>query len=185
MSLQKYCCTGLGTKDTICGNAKRKGGIKHGFWIKEDQTSITDWTSEVQWLAAIAAGDVVLLSEIRGEFPEPSEQETDTLIGCGPETELDGFDFEFLWQDRAVNPANNDFYQDMNECPAHFGWYDCQPGGTARIHIVNIGGKFVSFVCKPTTIEASLNTVQRYPCKAKWSGMTFPTIYNAPPNIFS
>lgn len=183
MSLLKYCCTGLGLKDTICGNAKRKGGIKHGIWIKEDQTTITDFTSQVQWEAAIANGDVRLIQEIRGEFPEPSEVETDTLIGCGPDTELDGFDFELLWQDRAVNQANNEFYEDMNDCPANFGWYDCQPGGTARIHIIT--ESFVSFICKPTTIEAPLNTTQRYPCKAKWSGKKFPTIYDAPPNIFS
>lgn len=183
MSLEKYCCTGIGTKETICGSAKRKGGIKHAFFLTLDQTTIVDYTNAAQWTAAIANGDVVLIEEIRGEYTEVTEIENDRLIGCGSDTELDSFDHVFTWQDRAVSQANNDFYNDLNNCTGNFGWYDCQPGGTARIHVVD--NVDVSFVCKPTIIEASLNSVQRYPCMAKWSSPLAPEIYNAPVGIFS
>lgn len=183
MSLEKYCCTSLGTKSTICGSDRRKGGIKHGFYIRLDQTTLVDYTNATQWNNAIANGDVVLLQEIRGEYPEVSEVESDRLIGCGSDTMLDGFDHEFNWQDRAVSQANNDFYEDLNNCTGWFGWYDCQPGGTARVHIID--NVDVSFVCKPAVIEASQNTVQRYICKAKWTSPNMPEIYNAPAGIFT
>ena len=183
MSLLGYCCPDtLGIKGTICGNAKRKGGIKHAAWLKIGQTTIIDYTSEAQWLLAIANGDANILYEIRGEFPEASEVESDRLIGCGSDTELDGFDQQFNWLDRAVNQINNDYYSRMNECPGHFVIFDCQPGGTARIHVID--NVDVTFVCKPTIIEASLNTTQRYPCTAKWSSILPPDIYDAPLNIF-
>jgi len=185
MSLEKYCCPSIGTKNTICGSEKRKGGIKHAFVIKQGQTTITDWENEGQWLAAIANGDVIMIEEIRGEYPEPSEVEADKLIGCGNDTELDGFNHVFNWQDRAVNQANNEFYQDLNGCTRYFGWFDCQQNGTDIIHVVE--GIDVSFVCKPAVIEAGSNTIQRYMCSAKWTSNfdQFPVQYTAPSGIFT
>lgn len=181
MSLEGYCCGSLGTKNTICGSAKRKGGIRHLFLIKLNQTTITDWTNAAQWATALANGDVKLIQDIRGEYPEVSEVMSESEIGCQPE-ELDGFDHVLNWRDRAVNQANNEFYRALNDCSYHFGWYDCQPNGTAFIHVVE--DTDVRFVCKPPQIEADNKTTQVYINKAMWSSPEFPDIYTAPAGVF-
>jgi len=184
MSLQQYCCPDLGTKATICGSDKLKGGIKHVFVILQNQVTITDWENATQWAAAIANGDVILIQDVKGEYPEVSEIETDSLIGCGNDTELDGFNHVLTWMDRAVTPDNNTFYESLNTCQRNFGWFDCQPNGTDLIHVVETVN--VSFVCKPAIIEGSVNTTQRYMCSAKWTSRAddFPAQYDAPSGIF-
>ena len=181
MSLEKYCCGTLGTKPVICGSEKRKGGIKHAFVLRLGQTTITDFTDSTEWQAAILNGDVTLIQEISGEYPEVSEQMSESEIGCQPE-ELDGFDHVFNWRDRAVTQDTSDFYQEMNECTFNFGFYDCQPNGTARVHVVE--DVDVRFVCKPQLIERDSNTTQVYVCRAMWKNRLFPVMYNAPDGIF-
>jgi hypothetical protein len=185
MSLEKYCCPSLGTKGTICASDKRKGGISALGILKIGQVSITDYTDETEWATAIANGDAVLISDIRGELTEASEIESDRLIGCGNETELDGFNQLLTWQDRAVNQANNQFYQQLNGCTYHLVIFDCQKNGTDIIHVVD--DNEVSFVCKPVMIEAGTTTTQKYMCSAKWTSNfdEFPTQYSAPTGIFS
>ena len=185
MSLEKYCCPSIGTHDTICGSEKRKGGISAVFIIKIDQVSITDWENATQWATAIANGDVILIQEVRGAYPQPSPIESDRLIGCGAETELDGWDHTMTWKDRAVNEANNQFYGDLNGCTYHFGFFDCQPNGTDIIHVVELNE--VSFVCPPATIEEGTSTVQMYNCTAKWTSNfdEFPVQYSAPAGVFA
>jgi len=184
MSLEKYCCGTLGTHDTICGNEKRKGGISAVFIVKLD-TVMTDWEDPIEWAAEILAGNIILIQEIRGEYPEASEIENERLIGCGNETELDGFDMVMTWQDRAVNQANNDFYEELNGCTYHFGWFDCQQNGDDKIFVIEDAE--VNFVCKPPIVEAAANTIQRYMCSAKWTADKdqFPVIYDAPAGTFS
>jgi hypothetical protein len=184
MSLEKYCCSSIGTHDTICSSEKRKGGISGVAILKKEQVSITDYENAAQWATAIANGDAIIITKISGEYPEVSEIETERVIGCGNETELDGFNHVFSWQDAAVNQANNEFYQDLNGCTYHLVIFDCQPNGTDKIHVVDEVD--VNFVCKPAVIEKGTSTVQKYMCSAKWTSNfdQFMTQYDAPAGIF-
>ena len=185
MSLEKYCCPSIGTHDTICGSERRKGGISGIAILKIDQVSITDFENATQWATAIANGDAILIQKIKGAYPAPSPIESDRVIGCGAETELDGFDHSLIWKDAAVNQANNEFYQDLNGCSYHLAFFDCQPNGNDILHVVEDND--VSFVCLPVAIEEGTSTVQMYNCTAKWTSNfdEFPVMYTAPAGVFA
>lgn len=185
MSLDKYCCDALGTHEVICASDKRKGGISALVLIKTDQTTITDWTSATQWNTAIANGDVNIIEEISAEYPQATPIETESHVGCGPDNELDGFTHVLNATDRAVTANNDRYYEDVNTCRWHLGYFDCQKNGDDKIWIVE--ENLVTVVVTPAIIEKGSQTVQRYAITATWvsNADEFPRQYDAPPGIFS
>ena len=184
MSLNKYCCEDIGTHTPSCGNEILRGGFG-ALAVLDPDHEITDYSDAAEWRAEIAAGRVVIINEIQGEFPEVSEIESDSLNGCGSETDLDGFDQTFVWQDKAVKQSNNEVYEALNGCQKYLVVFDCQPSGTDKLKVID--ENLVSFVCKPPIGETSKKTKQRYMCTAKWSSEPdqFPEIVDAPDGIFN
>jgi len=180
MALKNYNCA-VDTGDHLGEDCDSKKGGNDAAAIILDDTAITDFTDSAQWTAAIAAGTVKLIENIRGEYPEPSEIKGENIRGCGPTEVLDGFDHQFIIQDASVNGSNDNFYANLNLIIFCFVWWNCEEN---EIRIVDNDCRAVS---KPATSPASNKEKQMYNILVEWSGKPddFPVTSAAPPGIFS
>lgn len=176
MSLDKYCFAELGDHEEICASSRKFGGIKSIFLIKQGQTTITDWTSNTQWDAAIADGSVVIIKEIKGEYAQPSETTTESQVACEPDV-LDSYTHTLTWRDRAVTATNTSFYNDLNQFTAGgIGWWECKNGETKVIE-----DESIRFMVKPEVL-ADDKTVQIFAGSAMWDTIDIFSIYDEPTN---
>ena len=174
-----YNCTDLPAHEKVtCGDFP-KGGI-NSVGILECDHSITDFTSEAQFNAAIAAGELKLAEQVRASLPEASEVNGVNPNACGAQDILDGFDWTFNMTDYNVTANNDCFYESLNLRTAYLVLYECM---NERIKVIEHP---VSFSVKPVIPESNKEK-QSYVVVAKWSTNPdeFPVSYAAPTNIFN
>jgi hypothetical protein len=110
-----------------CGVVTRNGGISKLAFIKCDYT-FTDIDDRAEWIAAIAAGDVVLTGLIIGQKPKGSFTKK-RISSCGPEAVVGG-EKTITFQDYNSDPAacgDITFWNTIqaNATNYQFGYYTC------------------------------------------------------------
>lgn len=110
-----------------CGVTTRNGGISKLAFIKCDYT-FTDVKDRTEWIAAIAAGSVVLTGLILGQKPKGSFTKK-RISSCGPEAIVGG-EKSITFQDYNADPedcVDIDFWNmiQANATSYQFGYYTC------------------------------------------------------------
>ena len=113
MAYFEYGCGTLPNHQLLACGVYDRGGIS-AIGILEADHTIVDYSNASQYTAAIAAGDLKVIKNIRGTVPDASPVEGDNPVGCGPDTILNGFNFTATWQDANTNSANVSFYSQLN-----------------------------------------------------------------------
>lgn len=153
-----------------CGGALRGGNSAFAF-ISTNH-GFTDPSDPAEWEAQIAAGNVKIVKDVRGDVPAPSPVETDTFSACGPETSLDGYDRTMNFVSRHVTPSNIDFVNAINGQQGYFAYWNCDnkmltidltTEATFRGHRIN---------------PASKKEKQRIEYTITWSNINEPTLYD-------
>lgn len=162
-------------------NEFSKGGISAVAVMKCDH-SITDFTSPAQWNAAIAAGEVKIIKQIKATVPEASPVNGENPVPCGSETILDLLEQTITWKDFNVDALNDDFYQQLNLAKRSIAWYNCE---TEKIRVVDTCN--VTFAALPAISPESNREKQYYPVTGSWTSAPdeFPVLYNAPAGVFT
>jgi hypothetical protein len=157
-----------------------KGGVG-GAGIPKTGHGITDYSNATQVQAAIDAGDLKIIKNIKAELPEPSPVEGENPLACGSETITDGYDYTVEWTDFNVNPINDEFYRKLNlsQFPG-LVLYLCEE---EQLRVIE---QMVSYSAR-LVIPRSNKEKQHYLVTAKWSQSVadeFPVLYEAPDGIF-
>ena len=163
----------------LCG--LKKGGIL-AIGVLKTGHGITDFEDAAEYTAAISAGTLKIIKNIKGIWPAAAAVEGENPIACGSETVTDGFDYTVTWKDFKINGTNDLFYAQLNRS-AFSGLivYYCQ---TNEVRVIE---KSVNFLAMPAESPESNKEKQLYNITAKWSASVeedFPTLYAAPVGIF-
>jgi hypothetical protein len=157
-----------------------KGGIGALGILKSGHT-ITDFSSQAQLQAAIDAGNLKIIKNIKAELPEPSPVEGENPLACGSETIVDGFDYTVEATDFNVNNINDEFYRKLNLSQfAGLILYMCEE---EQLRVVETGVNFNARLVIPRSNKEK----QNYLVTAKWSQSVadeFPVLHEAPEGIF-
>jgi hypothetical protein len=157
-----------------------KGGIG-ALGILKTGHEITDFSSQAQLQAAIDAGTLKIIKNIKAELPEPSPVEGENPLACGAETIVDGFDYTVEATDFNVNNVNDEFYRKLNLSQfAGLILYLCEE---EQLRVVETGVNFNSRLVIPRSNKEK----QNYLVTAKWSQSVadeFPVLHEAPEGIF-
>jgi hypothetical protein len=157
-----------------------KGGIG-ALGILKTGHEITDFSSQAQLQAAIDAGTLKIIKNIKAELPEPSPVEGENPLACGAETIVDGFDYTVEATDFNVNNVNDEFYRKLNLSQfAGLILYLCEE---EQLRVVENGVNFNSRLVIPRSNKEK----QNYLVTAKWSQSVadeFPVLHEAPEGIF-
>lgn len=162
-------------------NDWKKGGIL-AVAIMKCNHGITDFTSASQWQAAIDAGNVKIIKNIKAALPEASPVTGENPLACGAETILDLLDNTLTWKDFNVHPLNDDFYQQLNLAKRSIAWYYCEED---EIRVVDDCD--VTFAALPPTSPESNREKQFYNVTASWTSLPnqFSSLVTAPAGIFT
>lgn len=157
-----------------------KGGVGALGVLKSDH-EITDFSNQAQLLAAIAAGTLKIIKNIKADLPEPAAVEGENPLACGSETITDGYDYTVEWTDFNINATNDEFYRKLNVSQfSGLILYFCEE------HTIRVIEQTVSFNSRPV-YPRSNKEKQHYLGTAKWSqsvAAEFPVLYEAPPAVF-
>lgn len=152
-------------------------GISAVAVIDNDYT-FTDPTDAAEWQAAIAAGDVKIIKEIKATYPE-AEAVTITNPRRGTPDILTKFNHTLSVMDANVSSDNDDFYERMNLI------------GKFTIGIYYYEEDEIRMVeqpcrCVATPAKADENDVQQYVVTFNWQSAPneFPVLYTAPVGVF-
>jgi hypothetical protein len=174
-----YCNAPLTPHELIaCGNWK-KGSI-NALAIIEDATLLVDYESAADWNAAIAAGDVKIIKQIKGELPEPSVIEGSNPVGGGRENITDGYNYTLEVQDYNVSAANDTFYENLNPRIAAIAYFMPKTGE------IGVVLQEVTFNARPI-VPMSSTEKQHYLLTSNWDAPAneFPLRFTAPTGIFT
>jgi len=162
-------------------NEFKKGGIS-AIAIMECAHTITDFTSASEWNAAIAAGTVKIIKQIKATVPDASPVNGENPVPCGSETILDLLEQSITWKDFNVHALNDDFYQQLNLAKRSIAWYYCE---SEEIRVVNDCN--VTFAALPATSPESNREKQFYNVTGSWTSAPdeFPVLYTAPAGVFT
>jgi hypothetical protein len=157
-----------------------KGGISAAGILKSDH-GITDYANAAQVGAAVSAGTLRIVSNIKADLPEPSPVEGENPLACGSETIVDGYDYTVEWTDFNVNVSNDEFYRKLNLSQfSGLILYMCEED---QIRVIENGVNFVARLVIPRSNKEK----QHYLVTAKWSQSVqeeFPVLSEAPDGIF-
>jgi hypothetical protein len=157
-----------------------KGGIGALGILKTDH-GITDFANAVQVQAAITAGTLKLITNIKADLPEPSAVEGENPLACGSETIVDGFDYTVEVTDFNVNNINDEFYRKLNLSQfTGLVLYMCEE---EQVRVIEQGVNFIARLIIPRSNKEK----QHYLITAKWSQAVaedFPVLHEAPEGIF-
>jgi hypothetical protein len=132
------------------------GRVRAVAFIKSEYTFV-DPTDQAEWESAVQNGDVILIPEVHGQFPEPSEQ-MGTGYGDTVETLL-GYEFTLTYYDR--NYASNcDFYNALQEQQSYRLMYKSETLGHLTSATVTVIPK--------APIEDDLNAEVVWMVQVKW-----------------
>lgn len=156
-----YCFTNLlDHVQTQCA-AYKKGGIDAIAII--DNANITDYTSQAQWLAAIAAETVKIIKGIKAEIPTGSPVTGDNPVGCGNDTIVDGFDYTISIMDSNVSADNDLFWASLNSRQFYIAVRLCNE---SEILVIELP---VTITASQATVPLSNKERQKYEVTFAWS----------------
>jgi hypothetical protein len=157
-----------------------KGGAPDVFVLKEGH-GITDFSNATQVQAAITAGDMVIMTGVKGALPEPSAVEGENPVACGSETIVDGYDYTYEVINMNVNAVNDLFMSQLNQSQfSGIGWRLCDQ------HAVRVVEQTVSFNARLVQ-DVSNKVKDRYLITVKWYQPVtapFPVLFDEPAGIF-
>ena len=131
-----------------------------------------------EWTAAIAAGNVAIIKEIKANYPE-AEEVTITNPRRGTPDILTKFNHTLSVMDANVDSSNDTFYETLNTIGKYkLAWFYYEED---EIRVVE---QPVRCIAKPA--KADENDVQQYIVTFGWQSAPneFPVLYNAPAGIF-
>jgi hypothetical protein len=162
--------------ENVC-EVNRLTGISAVGIIDNDYTFI-DYTDAAEWAAAIAAGDVQIIKEIKANYPE-AEEVTITNPRRGTPDILTKFNHTLSVMDANVDGSNDSFYEQLNIIGKFkLAWFYYEED---EIRVVEQPCRCIA---KPA--KADENDVQQYMVTFGWQSAPdeFPVLYTAPANIF-
>lgn len=171
-----YNCAELPEHEIVDCNQYPVGGID-AFAVLDCNHGITDWTSTSQWNSAIASNKATIITQTKGELPDPSPVEGDNPVGSGPEQILDNFDRTFTWTDGNVTAGNIDMVNRLNRWKGALVFREANEG---RITVIDETGTFVVF----RSVANTKKTKQMFKGTYKWTAFDEPAIYDEPAGIF-
>ena len=147
--------------------------------IKPD-TVINDYSSAVDWQAAIDAGNVFIAKMVKVDIPEPAVKDGESLIGGGPDQTIDGQTHTINIQDGNVIQANSDFWSTVNGRPYKIAVREVKE---ERIRVYDF-----NMIVKATsqTLPGSASEKQRYVVSIVGDSepSEFPSVHDEPTGIF-
>jgi len=175
-----YCNVPLPEHELVACGAWVFGGIPSLAILEQDQTEITNFSSQVQWNAAIVANNAKLVKQLTAELPEASPVEGTNPIGGGSENVTDALDWTLTVEDYNVSAQNDDFYSALNSRQVNLAWYNSKEGNI-QVVLQNVDVQAFPIVPK------SAGEKQRYSVTFKWRSNVdeFPTRVAAPAGIFT
>lgn len=176
MSDCNYNCAELPEHEIVDCNQYPKGGID-AMAVLDCDHGITDWTSAEDWQTAIDSNKATIITQIKGELPDPSPVEGDNPVGAGPDTILDGFDRTFTWTEGNVTAGNIDMINRLNKWKGPLVFREANEN---RITVIDETGTYVVMRGVPNSKKNKQMIKGTY----KWSAFNEPAIYDEPAGIF-
>lgn len=173
MSLTLDCVTLPAHVQRACNNF-RKGGLSAVAFIKEG-TSIASYTSLANWEAAIAAGNVCIIKQVKAMMPAPAPVKGDSVTGCGPSTIVDGHDYVLNIKDYNVDDSNDELIAKLNLGRYIVAYYFCEE---KEIRVTQV---FASVTAAGPEVPESNREKQKYNITAEWFNVAggYDTLYSA------
>jgi hypothetical protein len=170
MAYLEYGCSALPDHELVlCGDYKR-GGISAIGILEEDAfgsggtfATDADFGVAAKYTAALAAGDLKIIKNVRGTVPDASPVDVDNPVGCGPQSLLAGFDFTATWMDANTTDGTIAFYSALNKRVTGLILYLC---GSNEVMFIT---QPVNYVCLPVNVPASNKELQMFNCTARAS----------------
>lgn len=176
-----YLCNDLETHLLNDCSEELLGGQDQAV-IYKCAANITDPSDGAQILAAIAAGDAVLVKNIKVGIDAPSPIEIDSNIALRT-AKVANYDRTATWMDGNINNQNvNTFYP---------SWWNGTPIGGAIIYENGNSTKAVTWINSPIQgiggriLPPDNNEFQRFEGTLKWKNLTDPTRHAAPAGVFA
>jgi len=170
MAYLEYGCTVLPDHELVLCGSYNRGGISAIGILEEDAfgtgatfATAADWSNGAKYLAAIGAGDLKIIKNVRGTVPDASPVDVDNPVGCGPQSLLAGFDFTATWMDANTTDGAIDFYNALNKRVTGLVLYLC---GSNEVMVIT---QPVNYVCLPVNVPASNKELQMFNCTARAS----------------
>jgi hypothetical protein len=158
--------------EDICAN--EEGRIIGVAFMRSDHT-VTDPTSLTQWQNAIAAGEVVVIKNVRGAKPKSTPVQID---GYGRQkTKNVGREFTATYSHPDVI-GNEGFYNVANYDGSHSFWYYTQGNKIWST------GDAIANIDADTVVEEGLDTAIAWDVAISWADQDIPEAYDAPAGIF-
>lgn len=176
MSNCNYNCAELPEHEIVECKRYLKGGID-ALALLECNHGITDWTNTDQWETAIAANKVTIITHVKAEVPDASPNESESMVGKGPDTEVSGFDRTLTWTEGNVTPGNIDLINRLNRWG---GGLVYRESNANRITVIDEPGTFIAMRSVPNSGKNNQMIKGTY----KWSAFDEPAIYDEPAGIF-
>lgn len=161
-----YCPCDIPDWEQIACGTEPKGGINSFAFVCLDHT-FTDFTSESEWEAQIAALKAFVIGPGRGEIPDPSAVEGESYDACRNDTELDSFDRTFRFQTAQVSAANIDVVDALNKREGYLVMHTCD--GVLRV-VSNTHVTFKAWTMTPNNKKQKVVIT----VEAKWTELPEP-----------
>lgn len=167
------CDTEIG--DHLCNDCEdaEHARVRSIAFVKKTKV-FADISNPVEWQAAIAAKDVIVIPKVRGTFDGGSETEGP---GYGDqETKLLGYNFVLTYQDPNYK-QNASFYNALKRSSNYYLVYRTE----TQVHSSDVAVQVIpkNPVTEPTTDEVT------WAVTVKWSNSDVPTPHDEPAGIFS
>lgn len=161
--------------DHYCNDCEtpEKGRVSSVAFIK-DSFDFIDPSDPVEWQAAIANKDIIIIPRTNGSFDGGAEVES---TGYGRQaTKLTGYNFTLTYNDPNYK-LNADFYNAIKRSQNYRIAYVTE----SLVHISNVP---VSTIPKNPVAE-DINSDVVWNVTVKWADQDLPVPYDVPANVFS
>lgn len=152
------------------------GGIPAAAILDCDH-GISDFSNGSQWTAAISAGKVKVIKNIKAEVPDASAVDGESATACGPENEVYTFDRTAEITDYNVNASNVEFYDKLNTRTFLAAFYLCD---TDELLVVEQKCNASARLIIPRTKDER----QHFLATIRWRSLKGPKLFAAPAGIF-
>lgn len=161
-----------------CGELRVRG-IGDVFLLAQGVTFV-DPTDPVEWAAKLAANDVVIIKNIKGQYANPEPENASNPRERGPEEILQKLNHTLTLTDANVNASNDNFYEVLNtQTFGGIGWYNPN-----EVEIRLAYADVRAMAMPASNVDAEF---QLYNCSFMWESNPndFPGLYNAPAGVFA
>jgi hypothetical protein len=174
-----YCSTPLENHELIaCGRWKKSQS--NALAIITDLDAINDYSDATEWLAAIAANEVKVIKQIKGELTEPTAIDIANPVGGGRENITDSMAYTYEYMDANATRDNDTFYETLNDRTVAFAYY------LVKSNEIKVVLQQVTVFARPVD-EMAAGAIQRYQVSLQWEAPVneFPLRFTAPAGIFT